>query len=638
MAQKYELKYNDVENIEHELKIFDDSYSGDVININGTIILTHKESSDNLETIRGQGLRVSLEADASLTFDDLFSEQDKVFKTEYKRNNVILFIGWINSEGFYEDYVNDKWIVSFDCIDGLGYLKNLAFVNDDGTNIKGRRTYIDLLSKALKRTGSELNINIKINIHYRFLNDENEVFSKIYANSERYIKEDGETTMTCEEVVLDLLSIFAACLVMRKGEWYVFRPTEMFLNDNISFFRYDYNGDALSPSEVSEDLSFEIGSQIDDYYPHYCNGNQRIENEKSMGAFKVNYKYGFRNSLINNNNFLNTGGAVVQAFNNWQIDSFFYGDGSSSNDLIYHSQTQGDLGVIFLSRLSRINNILTSDPINTTSGDSFSLSINWSSLDGDTITSLRADVRLYLDTTSNGSFEYNSTTKSWVNSVSFQDAALRVDISGNGLGSNGIVTNENSSATPYDGDMYVDISSMYSTKSSTLKDILLNSVVLSVNVTDNGFTGENHTIQRTINPSTRVDDVKEVKTGDNVSDVFNGTIYKSDALTPTNEWERSYQSESKPLLRIMAEENMRSTALTMRVFSGDVYGFFDYLSIVEINGISGKFLVTKYQYDTNNNIIQAEFKQIYGNEINENDLQYSFSYEGGIVVKPTIRG
>jgi predicted ribonuclease YlaK len=55
-------------------------------------------------------------------------------------------------------------LVSFDCIDGLGYLKNLAFVNSDGTNIIGVRSQLDLLSLALQRTGINSNINIDIEV------------------------------------------------------------------------------------------------------------------------------------------------------------------------------------------------------------------------------------------------------------------------------------------------------------------------------------------------------------------------------------------------------------------------------------------------------------------------------------------
>ena len=152
--------------------------------------MDYGEVDENLEAIRGQGLRVDLAADSTLTFEELFEEQEKTFKVIYYRDSVILFQGWLNPEGFFEDYVNDKWVVSFDCIDGLGYLKNLAFVNSDGTNITGIKTQLEILSLALIRTGIEVDINIDIDVFYTGLADTSSILENVKANTKRYIKDD----------------------------------------------------------------------------------------------------------------------------------------------------------------------------------------------------------------------------------------------------------------------------------------------------------------------------------------------------------------------------------------------------------------------------------------------------------------
>ena len=158
MALKYQIEYDDVVNIKHVFEIYDDNYTGDPIPVDGSVTMDYGQVDENLESFRGQGLRVDLEADSTLTYEDLFSSQQKVFSVIYYRDSTVLFQGWLNSEGFFEDFVNDKWIVSFDCIDGLGYLQNLAFVNSDGTNITGVKTQLEILSLALQRTGIQANI------------------------------------------------------------------------------------------------------------------------------------------------------------------------------------------------------------------------------------------------------------------------------------------------------------------------------------------------------------------------------------------------------------------------------------------------------------------------------------------------
>ena len=49
---------------------------------------------------------------------------------------------------------------------------------------------------------------------------------------------------------------------------------------------------------------------------------------------------------------------------------------------------------------------------------------------------------------------------------------------------------------------------------------------------DNNIIGEFHTVQREDNPTANVEEVKKVNVGDNPSDLYLGTIYKSDETTP----------------------------------------------------------------------------------------------------------
>ena len=107
MAQKYSIIYNDVANIEHECQIYDDTYSDAVIDILGKVFLDHAETDNPLEAIRGKGLRVELEADTDLTYSDLYSEEEKTLPVIYLRDSIQLFSGWLNPEGWFEDYVTD---------------------------------------------------------------------------------------------------------------------------------------------------------------------------------------------------------------------------------------------------------------------------------------------------------------------------------------------------------------------------------------------------------------------------------------------------------------------------------------------------------------------------------------------------
>ena len=304
MAVKYYIRYFDIKDIEHLLNIYDDSYEDEAIQIDGQIDLTYSDTDNSLEAIRGQGLSVQLEANSSLTFNDLWSEDEKTYKIEYFRDNEIQFKGWLNPEGFFENWVNTDWIITFDCVDGLGYLSDLSFVDENGFNITGKKSYIEIIAIALKRTGLSQFINTSIDIRYTDLEETKDPFANVYANANRYIKDDEETIMSCEDVLRDILEPFGAVLTSYKGEWYIYKPNQLYSNSTVEFFRYNFNGYPLDypfyPPKKTLDFSFTLGSHINEFYPHHCSGNQSIRNISSIGAYRISYKYGLVKSYLDN--------------------------------------------------------------------------------------------------------------------------------------------------------------------------------------------------------------------------------------------------------------------------------------------------------------------------------------------------
>lgn len=366
MALKYELKYDDIVGVEHHFELFDDNYTGSPIEVYGRITLDYGQVKENLEAIRGQGLRVDLEADVNLTFEELFEENEKTFLCTYKRDSQILFRGWLNPEGFFEDYVNDKWQVSFDCIDGLGYLKELSFVDNNGFNIVGIKSQLEILSLALRRTGIQENINVAINIFYDTLADTESILENVFVECSRYVKDDGTTISSCEEVVKDILEPYGAVLVSNKGEWTIYKPNELFNDSTITFFKYDYLGASLGTETI--DFDFTIGSQLDEFYPHHANANQRFTNIPSVGAYRINYKFGELRQYIINKNFFSQGGIV----NNWT---------RLSSTLVVPSD---GFGIVLEAEISGFAPAIISDPQQVEKGVFLKFNISGSNIpDGD---------------------------------------------------------------------------------------------------------------------------------------------------------------------------------------------------------------------------------------------------------------
>jgi hypothetical protein len=614
MAVKYTVEYLDVVNIKHLFNLYDDNYTDDPIEVNGAITMDYGQVDENLESIRGQGLRVSLDADASLTYEELFQGQEKTFRVEYFRDSVLLFQGWLNPEGFYEDYVNDKWEVSFDCIDGLGYLKNLAFVNSNGTNITGIKTQLEILSLALQRTGINVDINVAINIFYTGLADTESILANVNANTKRYIKDDEVTVMNCEEVIRDVLEPYGAVLTSYNGQWVVYKPNELFNDTEAVFFRYDYLGAPLSPTTVTYDFGLNIGSDLDGFDSHYCNANQGFTNKPSFGAYRINYKYGLLKSLIGN-------------------ERLYTADGSNYDDYTIYDFTNfvpaspDSYGMTFTRAASAVVSFETDSvtfPINTkVKVDLSAVSDYNDNTLGDMVCYLIIDdgVDYYVWDRFNNEWSLNAypTIISSFNFTFYSDGQE-------------YTTNTVVPETPIAGELRLEFGRVRGSYPATVTGVSIS----TGNDNDLDVKGEIFTFERENKPSARIEKTREVFTGDSDLDIYEGTLYKADGTTPTETWYRKGVTESVPILEMMGSETMRMNANTMRIFSGDIFGYFNYLSIVDLDQQSGKYAVTKYSYDTYRNIISIELKQMFGDELTDLDVFRTLDY--GNVVEPTIRG
>lgn len=616
MASKYYIRYFDLEDIEHRLDIYDDNYIGESTQIDGKILLTYSETDDNLEAIRGQGLSVSLEANTGLTFADLWSNEEKTFRIEYKRNSIILFQGWLNPEGFFEDFVSTDWIVSFDCVDGLGFLTDLSFVEDStGFPITGRKTQLEILSKALLRTGLYLNINTAIDIRYTGLIDTLNPLTNVYVNTDRYVKDDGETIMSCEEVIRDILEPYRACITSFNGEWYIYKPNQLYSNRTVVFSSYTYLGAVSVTPTKTIDTSLLIGSQSNNITPFHCNANQTIRNTSSLGGYRINYKYGLATDLVLNTNLYSSDGVTIDG---WNI----------LDPTKVTVNGAGQYGVNIATSITPIE-VLRSPLISSLINIELTLKAIYTGNSNTGVSGIYDFIyHIRLFGNSSTSYYYNALTNAW-------DITITP------------IENSNGSQYGYEEELNVLLPKLpengvitvgiYQPDSGATAGLVDFHKLSLVNLTETPteLKGEFHTFQRTLKPASKVDDVKTVATGDIISDIYEGALYQNNSTSLTRTWYRKGVTESKPLLQIMGEETLRMNQLPARVFSGDIFGYFPYLSVISIDGLSGLFMPIKYSYDTKENIISAELKQIYGNELT--DINYEKTFDYGNVVKPTIR-
>jgi len=370
MALKYYFEFTDVKEILHRCEIYKDDFVGDAIEIQGSLALTKASTEDTLEAIRGGGLKIDLEATNLLSFDDLYSENERVFSVKYIRNtSVLLFHGWLSPEGLVESFVNDTWIISLDCTDGLGFLKNLSYVENNGVPFSGKQSALEIITNCLKRTNLEQNIFTSLNIfHENMLLTEN-VLVETYFNSNRFVKDDDKTFMNCDEVLRSVLELFGACITQYQGAWYIYKPNEIVNSTSLSFFAYDSDGIAKVVPKVTINFAEDLGSQINDFYPHHVNANQQLTIDSSIGAYRINYKYGLVRNLFNNIYLESNTTPPNFYIDDWNILDFTYIDFPLDN-----------VGVLFdsVSSGGSVQEVISSDSFSVDEGNVLNVYLEFS--------------------------------------------------------------------------------------------------------------------------------------------------------------------------------------------------------------------------------------------------------------------
>lgn len=591
--------------------IYEKDYTGASTEIKGKISFDKGSVKDILEPIRGTGLSLQLQADSNLTFDEFSEADEKTYTVAVTKNGSVFFQGFLKPDGITQSFVQDLWIVNLDFVDGLGVLKDLAFVNSAGNNFVGKLSMFEIIQGCLARTGLTMTINSSVKLKYLGYTGAN-ILNDTYLNADRFFKIDaqasqGGTTMPCEEVLNSVLNIISACITQQDGSWWVYRPNEF--EDNVVFLNHS------TFRTFTKNLSITVGSQIDNFYPHHCNGNQQIETKGAISAYRINYKYGFKSGILLNPDLKHDSDLV---FENWTMSS-------DIGNTILVNDPLDDRGLIMKTKYALFGtyyNILESAPVFLLAGSQIDFKASMFVERSDATTFFQFRIHR-----SDG-FRINQDGQ-WVSGL----AGFPIEIQS--TGQNNFDWTLKCEPVPNDCSVTIIIRNV---KSSLNNSNAYNAEIKTVNVISNfnydGRVGEFHTITRNISPSSITKENQEVYNGDSIGDVFEGAIYKSDKETLTTLWTRNDWIEEKRILQISGEDDMRISQKPQKVFIGDFYGYVPYLSIVTINNLVGKFMFIEHTYDTDTNITRGKLKQFYTNEV---FLLHEITFDYGQTVKPSIK-
>ena len=620
---KYYLYFDD-----YTLNIYKNNYQGTSSEIYGTFTLKKSSVDTILTPIRGTGLELSLEANQTLTFDEFLLEDEFTYKTELLKGSQIIFEGYIKPDGCQQSFVNDAWYVNIESNDVLGALKDLSFVQSNGLRFTGKMSVYDVIKGCLDRTRLSMTINTSTEVTYVDYEGTN-ILKDIYVRSERFIKNQNDIViMDCNEVLTSMLNLFSAVITQQDGQWWIYRPNDLELNGYTTFINQD------TDTTFTKNLNAVLGSQINNFYPHHCDGNQQIEVKGAISAYRLNYQYGFLDGYVKNTNLEHD---TEMVFTDWE--------------------TNPDLPIYVPGPVFPFDPVLVFQIINdplSTSGLQM-----WTKDEVPFITEVLTSTSFEALENQILTFRFKGSTKNIVHQFIFQIKT-----------SDGYYLNKNN-VWVLDSDAYIQVQcgSITSTEKFISYELLMPQIINDCDVTivicapkvfpfysinkigisnisyiqilDNeiqkaGIVGEFHTVTRFDPPSSIVKENQKVFNGDG-EQILIGSIYKADEETLTDFWTRKDKFEELPLLGISAMDDLRIQSNPIKVFSGNIFGQIPYMSVITIDNVSGLFMPIEYDYDYKTNKSQVKLLEFYNTDIA--DIQYTISPDyGNNTIKPTIKG
>lgn len=615
---------------EHLLEIRELDYADIAIEIQASespVIINYQNVGDNkLEAFRGSEVTLNLIATEDFQLEDLYTENERQFLILDYRNGDLIGQWFIIPDGCQESFSFPPYQISINGVDGLGLLKNFAYVQPGGGIWAGKNTFLDVIFNCLNRLELDYNVlNTCCNIYEVTMLQGNyyDPLDMCYVNNARYFQADGYTPMNCQEVLLSILEEWTACIIMSEGEWWIYRPSEVAATGDLVFRRYVDGVVNYANAIVSKDLDVLLGGESEGVVLaplFHINTDQLKMIDRPYKNASISYKYGFVTTLIDDPYFSYFDGVD---FTGWQ---------RSDPLLIIYPGTYGGVTIDQLSPpYSTSYQYLTN--INGATGaiaDVFVITINYYNYDSD---GPMADVVLIGATTYylNNIGQWVLTPARAINSGAYPDYTSGAFV----------VTSD---PLPIAGDIFFKLYEARSDNTGSTSDVRVTYQKADITPVTNASEpiGEVHMAEQT-NSFTFLPPMIEVFNGDNDSEQFVGGIYRQDGTTLTTLWNRRGIPESilalpydvsKKFLRIAVEEKVRLYGAPFVRFEGSVFGYFNPLSRFTINLIEGKFMPLSLNYDLQSNICKSVLGRVSDDEI---AMNYTLSNDYGETVKVTIK-
>lgn len=559
------------------------------------------DADDVLAPLREKTLTINLLATSQQTFFDLLPEQEQdVLIVINKNNQETIFRGYALADGFTQDFTRDKWITTIKATDGLNLLSNYDYVP-----FENEVSLIKILDKALKRTGHNLSIAISkpttsfSQTEPKSLIDSEFDLYQSYFNCKVHDRNFEDKTSL--EVIEEILQLANCYIIQGHLSWYILRVPgfcrNYWSNNDIHFEVY---ADGEFSRTESRTIKENIGSQINNPNWFWVNENQNIEGRPSLGANKAVYDFGQTKEKILNYHLINDGSLM----DDWLIFE------TDTDYFEFENETSVSIKVPFGTVIPK-DKSFAGIARDLFKGDSIEVYFRYYIVSKYT----NLAVRFWLfDTPLGKNYYLNDDGETWNDGTS--------NIYQFKTGPNFRVTAETTITLPplpEDGDMWIEIYPPFFTNydyfnafNNFQRELIIDEIRVRP-IDGSGARGIEVGSQRITKPSSVIEENKTFTIGDSeITELdYLGTLLDSQGNVITGDWTNENTQLRRGIFARYTEDRLMVKGKSRLVFTGDVYGYFPYISFVRIDTLEGRnFKVVSWEHNLTNNTTNLTLHEV----------------------------
>jgi hypothetical protein len=648
---KYLIEYQNLLGDSYKLEILKQGTFAQELSLAGSVVHNFVEVQDIFSPIRASNLTIDIEASTTNLLLDFANFEEFDFKVKFYRNTEQIFEGWINPDGYFQDWVNDKWIISLQAVDGLGTLKNLEFsdVVPGGVPFKVKPREANYLYAIMERLGYFLPFTIGDDINNVFgVANEWTDFDKRIIDSDVFKNKNGNF-LDCETVLKDILQKYNLCIQQQNIDgrlvWYIYRcyygvlsesqrrnrqynistdSSEGLDNVEMVFSQFAFADGYPQNKIILSDINATPGSKFDAIH---CNENQQITFEPALQNFR------FQSNWLGLKDFF---GTIDNDYELIQTDfpAFYFKD----NERLFLRTTFGFVDDLIFETIeydAPTNSNL--NPVITFKFESYRLFDGNKFQNADRLRFLWGV--LWIDDNAD-EFWYNASSGEW-------QTSQITNLQNSGFASQnfipGVIENELTAELPFisSGKILIYIAAPYNVANGTDQwwiEVYDTSVKFSDPLLG---IGKHHDAIQPTKRSTFLQDPVNVINSNEPNAIFTNNLYRIakppeiiTGLVPMTQWKATNTPTYNDLLELTSIERVRVKQSPQRVFRGDIYGYIPYSSVINYNGINGLYHITNYRHDTATGVIQIVSRQLFNDEaVINHEKNYIFENETNVLIK-----